>query len=640
MALNKSLDEHKVISTLLHDVRTLCGDVLNNKALRNTTRVVERRVLSEGIGFLTKTLPKLAKLFDRALANECPFNATSLRFSTKGDSQLPRFLGEFFERIFDKNGIVLQFPCIKSVGYVRQICYLFYKYKLPYTPEQTQQVIHKFLRTEDDLTMIDKKLSFISALVDQHVPTWRVKPSDICNVALRAKYLLQRLFSGFDCRDIRPRHGPGVVATKQKLWDKFHWTNISSRITEVYPADEYFYASLGHVCDRIDTFQSVTEVSHPAQVILVPKDSRGPRLISCEPVDFQWIQQGLGRAIVSWVERRRISKYNVFFSNQQPNQFGALLGSKTGRYATLDLNEASDRVSVELVRLLFPEDVAKHLLACRTSATKLPCGKIINLKKFAPMGSALCFPVLALSVWAILTAATTDKETREGILVYGDDVIVPTAYAANAIEQLESFGLKVNRDKSCTSGFFRESCGVDAFHGENVTPVRFRTVWSSSRTPDVYSSWISYCQSLWNKRMYGTYENIVSSLFRLYGPIPDESQVPRARKGSAGFNLSLPYVPERMRPTRSRIHHGFQKKQWRVLDTTSPRVSKVSDGWEMLLRYFTEGSDSPDPTAINPFVLPNGIDKYGASGSYDPQRPFRVSTYTRRNTSMLVKRWR
>jgi len=449
MVINKSLDEVEIIAALLRDVQNVHGEVFNTRSCKLTLEKVKKRLRHEGLGFLTKTLPRLGKAFDKALAGGPNLNALELGFEPLPFSELPRFLGEFFKQVLRPDGALRREPCAQSVSIIRQICYLFYKYELPYTDEQEQQVVSKFERTEDDLSIVNARLQSLESSVNNYRPLKERRESfDQDAVARRARNLLERLFTRFDPTDIYPRHGPGAVATKQQLWDKFLWTNVSSRITSVYPFDAYFCASLGHVCDSFGSFSAIKDVDHSARVVLVPKDSRGPRLISCEPVDFQWIQQGLGRAVVELVESHPLTKENVHFTHQYPNRCGALLGSSNGRYSTLDLNEASDRVSTELVRLLFPQRVFTYLEACRSLSTELPDGRVIMLKKFAPMGSCLCFPILALTVWAILAAAAPDEYTRERILVYGDDVIVPTDFSANAIEQLESFGLKVNRDKS------------------------------------------------------------------------------------------------------------------------------------------------------------------------------------------------
>jgi hypothetical protein len=459
------------------------------------------------------------------------------------------------------------------------------------------------------------------------------------------------LFNEFDPLDIYPKHGPGSVSTKETGPGKYKWSRVSSRIRNVYPLDAYYFASLGHVCDRLQELQNLEECESSAKVILVPKDSRGPRLISEEPLDFQWIQQGLHRAIVEHVERHALTKHNVHFTDQTNNRLGALLGScqerlhwhsvkkvgipyklSVGEYATLDLKEASDRISIGLVNLLFPEKLLSYLMNTRSLSTVLPDGRIKVLNKFAPMGSALCFPVLALSIWAILTAASPDADTRESILVYGDDVVVKTAQAANAIHQLESFGLLVNRDKSCTTGFFRESCGLDAFRGEEVTPVRFRTVWTSARRPGPYTSYIAYANALYARGYYATYRLITNSLFSVYGNIP-----------SIDMRLACPSlveVPEEMRPKAKRTNKDLQRSEWRVWDLRTPRLTKEIDGWSMLLRYFAENVGRPrspvevnvlaDAGKLSPTWLP-----FGATGS-----KFSASSYTNRDTEQLVKRWR
>jgi hypothetical protein len=627
MVVDKSLDVSlEIIAALLRDVQRTHGAVFSTRALRLTYHYVERRAYAEGMGFLTKTLPRLGKAFDKAISGNTILNGSTFGFKP-GENELPRFLGEFFSRVLQTDGAILPHPCADSVRVLRQVLYLFYKYELPYSAELEQQVIQQFEKTEEDLSTVSAELKELRLSVDKATTSRGCPVKDLprVNVVRKARSLLSDLFAYFDPTDIIPRHGPGVVATRQKLHEKYHWTNVSGRITSLYPLDAYFYASLGHVCDRLDGFNAVTDLDLPARVILVPKDSRGPRLISCEPVDFQWIQQGLGRAIVALVENAELTKFNVNFTDQKPNGRGALLGSSTGRYATLDLKEASDRVSTDLVHLLFPEHIVRYLLACRSSATVLPNGKELNLLKYAPMGSSLCFPILALTVWSILTAAAPDADTREGILVYGDDVIVPTAYAANAIEQLESFGLLVNRDKSCTSGLFRESCGMDAFNGTNVTPVRLRTVWSSVPTPEVYTSWIAYANSFFDRQCYHVYDLIVGKLRHTYGTIPDKD-----------MHLACPSLrstPDAAKPKRSRWNKRLQKREFLVWDVKSPSIIHESDGWEMLLRYQVEKGASANQQDHEDLQQRTFFD-------IDRETAFSVSQYTSRRTSMLVKRWR
>lgn len=645
MVLNKSLDEISLIAALLRDVHSSHGVVFNARDLKQTLAKVSARSRSEGSGFLTKALPRLGKALDSALSGGAPLQAQSVGFEAAPLSELPMFLWEFFSRVLHRDGTVLQDPCASSVRILRRVLYLFYKYELPYSVEQEQEVLAKFVRTEQELLELSPVLQEWSCIADdndakqkwprRHKVRYRygTKPHEVRWVGLlpehpttidiirEARILLNDLFSSFDPRNIVPRHGPGTVSTREQLWGKYRFTNVSPRIAAVYPVDEYFYTSLGHVCDSLAEIQSLSFKESSAKVILVPKDSRGPRLISCEPLDFQWIQQGLSQAIVRLVESHPLTKGNVNFTDQEPNRMAALIGSIDGRYATLDLNEASDRVSLDLVRLLFPKHVYTYLEACRSLTTVLPSGEILTLRKFAPMGSALCFPVLALTIWALLTAASPGGDLRERILVYGDDVIVPTASAANAIELLELFGLKINRSKSCTNGLFRESCGMDAFKGTCVTPVRFRTVWSSSPSAEVYTSWISYANSMYDIQCFNTYDLIVGWLSHVYREIPGED-----------MHLACPSlreVPDQLRPKRTRTNSHLQKRQWKVWDVRSVNITKHINGWSMLLRYFTEGARA----RLNEL----GFDVEG--GGFQ-SLPFSVSRYTKRRASILARRWR
>jgi len=651
MVLNKSLDEYKdLIAALLSDVQTLHSEVLSPRAKRLTIKLMERRLALEGIGFLTKTLPRLGKALDRALSGEVQLDAASVAFPSLTNSKLPRFLGELFQLIFAHSGWVLPTPCVRSIQTIRQICYLFYKYEFPYSSDLEQEVIDQFIKTEQELLPYNQYANglFHQQIGEDPKAIASIKDARLRRLLFRARRLLSDLFSSFNVDDIVPRHGPGAVSTKERLWDKYRWSKVSPRITSVYPYDAYFCASLGAVCDSYKTWKSLELVESSAKVILVPKDSRGPRLISCEPLDFQWIQQGLGSAIVRHVESHPLTRWNVHFTDQNPNRIAALLGSSTGRYATLDLKEASDRISIGLVRLLFPEPLLGRLKNCRSLSTTLPDGRVMVLNKFAPMGSALCFPVLALTVWALLSSGCWDaysnqkihrRWTKDRILVYGDDVIVPTAYASHAIELLEAFGLKVNRAKSCISGFFRESCGMDAYKGIDVTPVRFRTVWSSRPSPDVYSSWISYANSLYNKHYYNAYDFIVRRLCRVYKDIPELSS-------ELNSDLALVTVPEAYRSNKRRWNSDLQKFEYLIWHVRSRPVKKVIDGWSMLLRYFVEAGRQTSPFGTNDRPRRRGVaaqaqQKLGPSWlPYGCYVPYSVRSYTIRDTTKLVRAWR
>jgi hypothetical protein len=280
------------------------------------------------------------------------------------------------------------------------------------------------------------------------------------------------------------------VATGEVLNSKYVFQRKYQRLHQEYPYYEYFSPSLGKLSFESGWYQKLQPSINPtAKVVLVPKDSRGPRLISMEPLEIQWIQQGLSKKFVKRVERHALTRGFVNFTDQTINRALAREASERGHLATLDLKAASDRVPLKLVEYLFPEDLFKAMMACRSTCTTLPSGEVLPLYKFAPMGSALCFPVMATTLWAltqsILSLDPDDLDEREELhalprsprlatFVYGDDLIVPTDAASRVFAELPHYGLKLNEQKSYTTGFFRESCGMDAYFGDQVTPVRLR----------------------------------------------------------------------------------------------------------------------------------------------------------------------
>jgi len=279
---------------------------------------------------------------------------------------------------------------------------------------------------------------------------------------------------------IIPSHGPGAVTTSKEKW-----MHRYSSIEYLYPYSDWYclYANRDHA----ESWSDAADVEHiTARLVAVPKDSRGPRLICVHPSEAIWIQQGLRRELERAISLQRYSmgpwpKNHIHFDDQSVNGKIALLSSKSRRYATLDMKEASDRISESLVQVLFGRKY-KWFGCCR--AQKYVVDKQLNFQplddniySYAPMGNATTFPVQSVVFWAICVASLQRQGFRQpgAVFVFGDDLEVPTACVEGVINDLESFGLVVNRNKSFWRSHFRESCGVDAFKGVNVTPVRWKT---------------------------------------------------------------------------------------------------------------------------------------------------------------------
>lgn len=569
--------------------------------LRRDLETLESRFHAEGLSFLTKTLPRLGKWLDGVLVENTPSPPPG--FATWKKSSIPAFMQAYFRRVLGDDGRVLDDADPACVLHIRQVCFVLYKLELPYSAQAEDATVAAFVQTESDLDTLD------------------LTPAE-ATIALASR-ITSSVFVGFDPMDITPRHGPGSVATGERLEEKWEFSRLFRPIHRVYPYYDYFVVGGSReILDRLDWYRSLDRRERGiAKVVLVPKDSRGPRLISCEPLEYQWIQQGLGRKISHFLEfGSRLTRGHVNFTNQEINRDHAMSSSRTQRYATIDLKDASDRVSLDLVRSVFRHQpkLLSCFEACRTSATLLPSGVVQDLKKFAPMGSALCFPVEAYIFWVICTAAVVSrlglplKKVAREIYVYGDDIVVPTAWVSCCIQHLEQVGLRVNHSKCCLRGSFRESCGMDAYRGVCVTPTRVKTPWSEKASDGrLYVSWLATSNELRCKGYDHAADLILGELSRIFG------EIPRGTPFSA-FPCVAVDSPEEAEAYngskfRRRWNARYQRFEYRVLRTTSKHVVSGLDSWPRLLRN-TVSPNSLDPSVI---VVPRSMQiKRGWSAVY------------------------
>lgn len=624
----------KIATTLLLDVYRLAAkhgyEELSEARLQEDIGYVVLRCAKEGIAFLTETLPRLGKAFDRALLGD------TSELSTAGvaidDNGRPTFLNGLFKLVLSADGGVLPSAPPQVIRWIRQVLFLFYKLKLPIPQHKIDPVLEAFISNERDLQQVNHDLLDLKArLSTDNCLVGRVF-SPMERIVTSARWYLSLVLKEFSIEDVYPAHGPGATSGKEEPWEKWDWTDIPDRTAAVFPLDAFFYASVEHmrlVADSVKTGEPL------ARVILVPKDSRGPRLISAEPKELQYLQQGVMRELVRLVENHPLTKWSVFFTNQRPNHIAALLGSSRGvsddSYATLDLKDASDLVSLELVRLLFPDHVLRALEACRSVGTVMPNGDVLMLRKHAPMGSAVCFPVMALCIWALVAASHTTvialdpwlrrrKTLREleGIHVYGDDLIVPIGLADTAIAVLERFGLRLNPHKCCINGFFRESCGVDAYRGENVTPLRISMDWETSSAQQQYCSYIDYANSLGRAGYYLTGLLLARRVMDSFPGTPSVSAIPYE---DAPALLDEYFTAPRL---RTRTNRSLQRREVRVRVSENRSIVRKTSGWTMLLRYFNRKSS---------------IEMPWVNDHRDSVPTSALNAYTKRHDSVLTWRW-
>lgn len=250
----------------------------------------------------------------------------------------------------------------------------------------------------------------------------------------------------------------------------------------------------------------VFNLMEECKIDTVPKNAKTHRVIAKEPRANGFLQKGIGRYI-----RRRLKRVGIDLDDQSNNQRAAK-AAYVDHLATLDLKAASDSMPIELVYELLPLDWACALDAMRSPKAEMPDGEKITLQKFSSMGNGFTFELETLVFWAICGSVASLVQEGAEILVYGDDIICPSAIAADVVDTLAFCGFQVNEEKSYVSGNFYESCGEHYFKGEEVTPVYQKEDISSEvellrcgnrliRLADRFGSGFNLCKELfpaWN----------------------------------------------------------------------------------------------------------------------------------------------
>jgi hypothetical protein len=215
------------------------------------------------------------------------------------------------------------------------------------------------------------------------------------------------------------------------------------------------------------------------KVVTVPKDATTNRMIAIEPGINLWFQLSVGRQIA-----RKLLGVGVDLNSQERNQRWARLGSLDRSLTTVDLSSASDSISIGVVRELIPPVWFQLMEKCRSHFGILR-GKQIRWEKFSSMGNGFTFPLESLIFWAAARVATDYVCGRSGrVSVFGDDVILPTSAFETFSELMLFYGFRINRKKSHSVTFFRESCGAHWYSGVDIKPYYLKGNLSS--VPAVY----------------------------------------------------------------------------------------------------------------------------------------------------------
>lgn len=314
-----------------------------------------------------------------------------------------------------------------------------------------------------------------------------------------------------------------------------------------------------------------------SRITTVPKNAKTDRVICVEPCMNIYVQRGIGFMI-----RSRLRRCGIDLNTQLRNQEFARRGSLDGSFATIDLKAASDSISYELVRRLLPSDWFEAMDMARSKVGTLPSGEVVHFQKFSSMGNGFTFELESMIFWALAEAVVdlyAGSERR--VLVYGDDIIVPTATAGWLIELLSYVGFQTNESKSFVDGPFRESCGKHYFNGIDVTPFYIRDRVDSS----VRLYWLANSVRRWagratdgafaDVRYKRIWDDVVQKI-----PKPERLFIPEGF-GDGGLIGTFSEACPRYHTRPGKKHPGFV---WsvRLVQEGIGRIAKVHDVYAYL----------------------------------------------------------
>lgn len=593
-----------------------------------------------GFQVLTLDFPELGKHLDRCLSRGSYTKSGMVAtqpYTNRGP--IPKLFRGLYLRVFHPSGMLREDCDVTAIKLLRQLFYAAKKLKLECTNERIWKQIRSFYTVdrqlpsptlkwdEDELGEFGKDSLHLrdyhpNRPADLNYSLFPEKeegmsddqvPSDI----VRSLYHIQDVADYFTCRfgwfnpsDWRAKHGPGAVSDQARC-SKYEFPTWPRKLDRVFPLADFAYANYGQWSnDLLESGMSrrFSENEPPSRLICVPKTAKGPRLIAAEPTAHQWCQQMVLKFLTRGVENSFLQN-SISFRDQEPSRESARQASRADDRWTIDLSAASDRLSCRLVERIFRSNktLLNALSASRTrwieQSIDRESPKFYKLKKFSTMGSACTFPVqsilfaiIAIGVGFAIEASPSRKGTKsylsllEGlskkVRVFGDDIIVPKSWGPLLMGVLRYLSLEVNLDKTFGTGKFRESCGMDAYDGTDVTSTSILTYPEWSRPESIISS-IATRNNLLRSGLFASAawmkSRILSDVRGLRIPeVPVDS-------GLLGWET---YEPTCNDGLRKRVNTALQIVEC-LVHRVKTRVEKIPDrGSSSLLQYFTE---DPDP---------------------------------------------
>jgi hypothetical protein len=619
MSLSKRHVEElsKVYEHLIMDAQ-YAFSTLRDELEKDLTRL-RLLIARRGLHLFCVDLPAVGKHLDRCLDNG-EYKLSGLPCSGKCSDRLPipKLFRGLYLLIFDQKGLLKKDANYEAIFFLRQLYFAAKKVDFPCDVSLIEAEVASFADVDRALPEPSGFWNHMAEIpTDGCAPcaTWRSDSTlagRVSGVDMAKRRTLSSFLTTLDIvssmvsstlgqyhpQDWRFKHGPGAISEVTGPTNKYSWRNWSDRLESVFPIADCGFHSWSSWAGMIDSNpDAITSCDPSSRLVSVPKTLTKPRLIAAEPSEHQWCQQNLWHFLRSRTEKTWLGRF-IHFQDQARNQALCVRGSKDGSIATVDLSAASDRVTCLVVELMFRSNPGL-LRALRSTRTRFVSQNLtrkvpglVELKKFSTMGSACTFPVqtlifLSLAIVACLETRKLRPNLRnvlslaDEVSVFGDDICVPTDSRELLFDALELLWFKVNTDKSYWTGRFRESCGVDAFNGVDVTPAFWRA--PNSGKPDSMVSTVVVCNNFYSKFLTHTARYLASTIQTARMPYVHMDS------GVCGFKTRLSGVPTGV---KTRWNADLQRSE-SLVPTLIAKVKKTSAVDDSgLLQYFTE---RPEP---------------------------------------------
>jgi len=567
---------------------------------------------SRGVGVATIDLPRLDKALLSAFESGrlVTVGLALCRAKSKYDLR-PRLFWGLWSRIFDRTGCLKVDIDPDSIRLLRTLLCVCKKMELDCAPRYLYQATKEFFDVEARLPVSSE----IWDGVDDSFSDWHnyVKPLSVTDVTDVGMYAFEHStlvgvlssvqqvadrtatwLGSYDPNKHAFRHGPGAVSDLKSGEYKYNFRNWGQRLEQLFPFDQWGTTSLG-LMDRLQSSGIEVAQSEPAsRLVAVPKTRTAPRLIAVEPSANQWCQQSVRSFLYSRIAALRYGiGTSVSFTDQPGSGALALNSSKSGSHATIDLSSASDRVSTWLVERMFRRnpELLWYMSSCRTryitNAIDDASPSLHKLRKFSTMGNALTFPVqsiifynICIGVGSYLTHSRHIESLSRQVRVYGDDLIVPVAWEPLIVQVLTALFLRVNESKTFVKGNFRESCGTDAFRGDDVTPIRVNTTDEESdpkRLPSLVASSNNFhLGGFWRTAAW------------LMSTVPWKQLVPKVQRDARAFGFTTFSGGVAPSTRKRRWNHDLHRWETLVIQPFAKLRVVKQHAASSLLQYFTE----------------------------------------------------